>query len=83
MMKNVGTADRIIRIVVACTLVFLAATPAVNGWLAYVFIAAAAYLALTAIVGQCLIYRMLDVDSHVHGGTYPSGEDPFDGRLGN
>ena len=83
MVKNVGTIDRIIRIVVACALVFLAATPAVNGWLAYVFIAAAIYIGLTAIIGHCLVYRMLDVDSHVHGGTYHSGEDPFDGRLGN
>jgi hypothetical protein len=55
----------------------------VNGWLAYVFIAAAIYIGLTAIIGHCLVYRMLDVDSHVHGGTYHSGEDPFDGRLGN
>jgi hypothetical protein len=83
MVKNIGTADRIIRIVVAATLVFLAATPAVNGWLAYVFIGAAAYLAISAIIGFCVIYKSLDVDSHVHGGTYHSGEDPFDGRGGD
>ena len=83
MIKNVGTADRIIRLGVAALLAFLAATPAVNGWLAYVFLGIGAYLVLTAIIGQCLIYRALDVDSHVHGGTYHSGEDPFDGRLGN
>jgi len=83
MMKNVGVADRIIRLAVAAVLVFLAATPAVNGWVAYVFLGGAAYLLLTAIIGHCLIYRALDVDSHVHGGTYHSGEDPFDGRLGN
>ena len=36
MLKNVGTADRIIRLVVAATLTFLTATPAVNGWVAYI-----------------------------------------------
>ena len=84
MVKNVGTVDRIIRLVVAATLVFLAATPAVNGWMAYVFLGLAAYLAITAIIGFCIIYKSLDVDScHDHGGTYHSGEDPFDGRGGN
>jgi hypothetical protein len=83
MVKNVGTADRVVRVCVAALLVFLTATPAVNGWIAYIFLAGGAYLLITAIIGHCLIYRALDVDSHVHGGTYHSGEDPFDGRLGN
>lgn len=81
MEKNIGTADRVIRLVVAATLAFLTATPAADGWLAYVFLAAAVYLALSALLGSCLIYKLLDVDSHVHGGTYHSGEDPFDGRV--
>ena len=46
-------------------------------------IAVGAYLLLTAVIGMCVIYRILDVDSHVHGGTYHSGEDVFDGRGGN
>jgi hypothetical protein len=83
MVKNIGTTDRVIRLVVAVTLAFLAATPAVNGWLAYLFLAAAAYLAISAIIDFCVIYKALDVDTHVHGGTYHSGEDPFDGRGGD
>jgi hypothetical protein len=44
----------------------------------------AAYLALSALLGFCVFYKMLDVDScHDHGGTYHSGEDPFDGRGGD
>ena len=39
---------------------------------------------LYALLGFCVFYRMLDVDScHDHGGTYHSGEDPFDGRGGD
>jgi hypothetical protein len=84
MVKNVGSADRAIRIVVALGLAFLAFTRAVNGWMETTFYVLAAYLALSALLGFCIFYKMLDVDScHDHGGTYHSGEDPFDGRGGD
>ena len=84
MVKNVGNGDRAIRIVVAAGLAFMAFTPAVDGTMAIIFYVLAGYLALTAVIGFCVIYKMLDVDScHDHGGTYHSGEDVFDGRGGN
>ncbi len=83
MVKNVGTADRVARICVAALLAFLAATTSVQGWGEIVCYVAAAYLALTAIFGTCLIYRVLDISSTVHAGTYHSGEDVYDGRGGN
>jgi hypothetical protein len=84
MVKNVGTADRVARLSVAALLAFLALTTSVEGWGEIVCYVVATYLALTAIFGSCLIYRVLDVDScHDHGGTYHSGEDVFDGRGGN
>jgi hypothetical protein len=83
MLKNIGKADRVVRLFVAALLAFLAATPAVNGWAAYVAYGVAAYLALTGLIGTCFIYRALDINSNEHGGTYHSGEDPFDGRAGN
>jgi DUF2892 family protein len=83
MVKNVGTADRVARIVIAGVLGFLTATPAINGWVAYVCLAIAAYLVITAIIGHCVIYDTLDVNSRDHGGTYHSGEDVYDGRGGN
>ncbi|WP_187107740.1 YgaP family membrane protein [Sphingomonas xanthus] len=83
MMKNIGTADRVVRLSVAALLAFLAMTTSVQGTAEIISYVVAAYLALTAIVGQCLIYRALDVNSKDHGGTYHSGEDPFDGRAGN
>ena len=81
MLKNVGNIDRVARLLLACFLTFLAyapgvvlsADPAVDYWLTIVLYVAAAYLLLSALIGTCIIYRMLDVDSHVHGGTYHSG----------
>jgi hypothetical protein len=91
MLKNVGNIDRVARVLAACFLFFLVWTPGVvlsadprtDYWLHWVLIVGGAYLLLSALLGTCIIYRMLDVDSHVHGGTYHSGEDPFDGRAGN
>ena len=78
-MKNVGTADRVARLCFAALLAFLA----FEGWGETVSYIVALYLALTAIVGRCLVYRALDVNTCDHGGTYHSGEDPYDGRAGN
>jgi ABC-type multidrug transport system permease subunit len=91
MVKNVGTIDRVARVLAACFLFFLAVAPgvvfsansSVDRWITILFYVAGGYLLISAILGTCLIYRMLDVDSHVHGGTYYSGEDPYDGRGGN
>ncbi len=78
MNKTVGKVDRVTRIVVAAALTFLAATPAVNGWGAYGFLAVAAYLLITAITGHCLIYRMIGIESDTHGGEYHSGPTEAD-----
>lgn len=83
MVKNIGNADRVARICIGALLAFLAFTPSVEGWLEIGFYVIAAYLVLTAIIDRCLIYKVLDIDTHDHGGTYHSGEDPFDGRAGN
>lgn len=84
MVRNVGSVDRVARLCVAALLAFLALTTSVEGWGEIVCYVVAGYLALTAIVGRCLIYKVLDIDScHDHGGTYHSGEDVFDGRGGN
>jgi hypothetical protein len=91
MVKNVGKVDRVARTLVALFLFFLAVTPgvvlsadsSVDYWLTMVLFVAGAYLLISAILGTCLVYRVLDVDSHVHGGTYHSGEDVYDGRGGN
>lgn len=83
MVKNVGNADRVVRLVVAAGLAFVAFTPAVDGWMATAFYIFAGYLALTALIGMCVFYRLLDVNTHDQEATYYSGEDVFDGRGGD
>ena len=83
MVKNVGSVDRVARLCVAALLAFLAVTTSLEGWGEIVAYVVAAYLALTALVGHCLIYRALDISSKLHAGTYHSGDDVFDGRGGN
>ncbi|HYC95140.1 MAG TPA: DUF2892 domain-containing protein [Sphingomicrobium sp.] len=82
MVKNVGSVDRVARLCVAALLAFLALTTSLEGWGEIVAYIVAAYLALTALVGHCLIYRALDINSCIHAGTYHSGDDVFDGRGG-
>jgi hypothetical protein len=83
MVKNVGKVDRVARIFVGLLLCFLALTTAVQGVLEIGFYVFGGYLLLTALLGTCLIYRLLDIDSCIHAGTYHSGEDVYDGRGGN
>ena len=83
MVKNVGTADRVARLCFAALLAFLALTTSVEGVGEIISYVVAAYLVITAIIGSCLIYKVLDVNSCDHGGTYHSGEDPYDGRGGD
>lgn len=91
MVKNVGKADRVARIVAGCFLFFLAWAPGVvlsadgdvDRWITIGLMVVGAYLLLTALIGFCLLYRMIDMDTCIHSGTYHSGEDVFDGRGGN
>ena len=91
MLKNVGSVDRVARIFAGCFLIFLAWAPSVilsadPSWdhrLKILLYVGGGYFLLSAALGTCIVYRMLDVDSHVHGGTYHSGEDVFDGRGGD
>lgn len=83
MVKNVGTVDRVARLCVAALLAFLALTTSLEGWGEIIAYSVAAYLVLTAILGSCLIYRALDINSCIHAGTYHSGDDVYDGRGGN
>ncbi|HVF37200.1 MAG TPA: DUF2892 domain-containing protein [Sphingomicrobium sp.] len=73
MLKNIGKADRVFRLCLAGLLVFLAVTTAVDGGLEIAFYIVGAYALITAVVGHCPIFRMLDIDSHLHAGEYHSG----------
>lgn len=54
--KNVGSVDRIVRIVLAVVLAALALTGIVGGALAIVFYILAAVFVVTAVMGFCPLY---------------------------
>jgi hypothetical protein len=83
MVKNLSAGDRIARLVVAAALAFMAYDGVIGGIVGYIGWAVAAYLLLTALIGHCFFYKMLDFNSKEQGGTYHAGDDPFDGRGGD
>lgn len=56
MIKNMGTADRIIRIILALVVLVLYLTGVIAGWLAIVLGIVAVIFVLTSLVGFCPLY---------------------------
>lgn len=62
-MKNVGSIDRLVRIIVALALAFAAATGMVTGGWAIAAWVVAAVFAVTSVIGFCPAYRLIGVDT--------------------
>lgn len=63
MKKNMGSADRVIRLLVAVVLAALSYFKVVDGTLATVFYAVAAVFALTSIISFCPLYPLLGMNT--------------------
>ncbi len=63
MKRNVGKIDKIIRILIAAVLVILYFTNVVTGTLGIVFLVIAGIALGTALMNQCLLYRLLGINS--------------------
>ncbi len=63
MQKNMGSFDKIVRIVLAVIAVALAATGTLAGTAAIVAYGAAAIIVLTSLVSFCPLYRVLGLRS--------------------
>ena len=63
MTKNMGAADRIIRIVLALVVLVLYLTGVISGWLAIVLGILAVIWVLTGIVGFCPAYTLFKVST--------------------
>jgi hypothetical protein len=74
MVRNCGTTDRVTRLVIAAVLGFFVATQLVEGWFAIVLGVIAALLAVSALLGVCPLYRLLDLDSQP---TVEADDNPF------
>jgi hypothetical protein len=56
MKKNMGTIDKVIRILVAIVIAVLYFTNVISGTLAYVLLAVAVIFVLTSLLGFCPLY---------------------------
>ncbi|MCC4229032.1 YgaP family membrane protein [Zunongwangia profunda] len=64
MKKNMGGADRLIRIVIAIIIGVLYWQGLVEGTLAYVLIAVGAVFLITSFVGFCPLYKLVGLNTY-------------------
>ncbi len=63
MKKNMGTADRLIRLIVAAVVLGLSFTHVITGMLATILIVVAAIFALTSLVSFCPLYTLVGINT--------------------
>jgi hypothetical protein len=63
MVKNVGTADKVIRLILVAVAVILYATKVISGVLAIIVGIIALLLLLTTVTSYCALYPMLKVST--------------------
>lgn len=63
MKKNMGTADKIIRLIVAAVLAFLFYNGTITGTLGIVAVVVAIVFALTGLVSFCPLYTLLGINT--------------------
>jgi hypothetical protein len=63
MKKNMGSADRVIRIIIAIIVITLFATEKITGTLGIVLIALAAVFVLTSFISFCPIYAPFGIST--------------------
>lgn len=73
--KNVGPADRVVRIVVAIGLAVLIYLETLTDTAAIIAGVAAAYLLVSGLLSRCLFYRMADIDTTVQEQPYSTTDD--------
>jgi len=61
MKKNMGSADRIIRLLIAVAVGALYYFEVIEGLTAYILLAVAAIFVLTSFVSVCPLYRLLGI----------------------
>jgi hypothetical protein len=64
MKKNVGTIDKVIRILIAVTVVVLYFTHVISGTLAIILLIVAAILVVTSLVSFCPIWLALGMNTN-------------------
>lgn len=63
MKPNVGSTDKLIRLVIAVVFVILFLTGVVSGTFGYILLGLAAVLTITALVSFCGLYPLLGINT--------------------
>ncbi len=63
MKKNMGGADRIIRLIIAAVIGYLYYNGTIAGTLGYVLLAVAAIFTLTALISSCPLYSIIGINT--------------------
>lgn len=76
MEKNLGASDRVVRILIGLALVAVIylqlLPPGVANIIAGII---GAYLLITGLLGRCIFYKMLDVDTSIQEQPYSTTDD--------
>ena len=75
MAKNLGAADRVVRIVAGIVLAVLAYLGVLPGIATIIMAVIAAYLILSGLLGRCIFYKMADVDTSIQEQPYSTTDD--------
>jgi len=63
MKKNMGTADKVIRVLVALVVLILYFTNVISGTLAVILLILAGILVVTSFLGTCPLYLLLGINT--------------------
>jgi len=75
MAKNLGAADRVVRIVAGIVLAVLAYLGVLPGIATIIMAVIAAYLIITGLLARCVFYKMADVDTSIQEQPYSTTDD--------
>ena len=75
MARNIGPEDRVVRIVVGLALGVIVYLGYLSGVAGIVAAVVAAYLVITGVLANCLVYKLIDVDTSVQEQPYSSTDD--------
>jgi divalent metal cation (Fe/Co/Zn/Cd) transporter len=73
--KNLGREDRTVRVVVAIGLAVLIYLGLLPGVAAIVAGVVAAYLLITGLLGRCILYKLVDIDTSIQEQPYSTTDD--------
>jgi len=75
MAKNLGAADRVVRIIAGIVLAVLAYLGVLPPVATIVMAVIGAYLIISGILGRCIFYKMADVDTSIQEQPYSTTDD--------